>query len=1205
MVFPMWFEIAGFELLRRRRMLSTYVYFAVLFAFGLFSMLAAGGAFSSMSVGLGGDKVHANAPELLHGLLLTLSHFGLIITAAVFGQAVHQDTETGFAPILLTTGVSKNSYLGGRFVGALVFIILLFASLGLGLWIASLTPFVERASFGENRLDAYVWPYLVSVWPNLVLTGAIFFALAALLRSMTPVYVAGVVLLLGYLMTSALFADPENRTLAALLDPLGGRACELITRYWTTSERNATLLPLRGVLLENRAIWLGVGLGVLALAFRRFRFGPTESGGRGAPVPGVLDEPLAAAPGVALASAAPTPDAGKLGLLWRMTALSFLETIKSVYFGVFVLAGLLFMAVTATQLDNLWGTSTYPVTRALVETVGNAFVPFVLIIVAFYSGEVVFRERDTRVDAIMDALPVPAPLPFLSRLFSLMLVPVVLQCVTLLGCLVVQTIQGYYRYELGLYIEALFGLQLVNYWLLCVLCLAIHSLLQHKYLGHFVIILYYVAGIFVRQLGLEHNLYVYRGIPGHRYSDMNGYGHLLRGVLWFHGYWALGAVLLAVVAHVTWQRGVETSSRSRARLARDRWTRRLTLGTAATALAFVLTGAFIFYNTNVLNHYETERDLEQKRAEYEQLYKPLEQKPQPRVSSVAVNIDIFPETTPPSLRARGTYVLQNRTAEAIPAVFVNLPRWTHFDVLRVGDTPAPTQRDTEHGLYTFELGRPLEPGATTELEFDIPYRPRGFTNEEPWTAIVNNGTFFSSFSEQPVIGYVQSNELALDNERRKYGLAPRERMASIDDQRARLNNYVSSDADWIDFRATVSTAPDQIAIAPGYLEREWTEGGRRHFQYAMDRPILHFFSVLSARYQVKRDRWNDVALEIYYQPGHEYNLDRMMQGMKDALEYCTSNFGPYQHRQVRIVEFPRYQRFAQSFPNTVPFSEAIGFIAEVDPDDPKDVDYPYYVTAHEVAHQWWAHQVIGGNVQGATVLSESMSQYTALMVMKARFGAAQMKRFLRYELDQYLGGRGMERKKEMPLALVENQQYIHYNKGSVVLYALQDYIGEAKLNRAARAFLESVELGGPPYPTSRDLIGFIRRETPSELSYLIDDMFEHITLFDNRARSASYRKLPNGRYEVTLALDVRKRVADELGAEQDVPLADLIEVGVVDENGAAVALEKRWIRQTETELTLVVDAPPVSAGIDPLGKLIDRNPDDNVVRAVEAPSEAR
>ena len=90
----------------------------------------------------------------------------------------------------------------------------------------------------------------------------------------------------------------------------------------------------------------------------------------------------------------------------------------------------------------------------------------------------------------------------------------------------------------------------------------------------------------------------------------------------------------------------------------------------------------------------------------------------------------------------------------------------------------------------------------------------------------------------------------------------------------------------------------------------------------------------------------------------------MIASVKASLDYFTKHFSPYQHRQVRIVEFPRYAAFAQSFPNTIPYSEGIGFIAKVDPDDPDDIDYPYYVTAHEVAHQWWAHQIIGADVQG-------------------------------------------------------------------------------------------------------------------------------------------------------------------------------------------------------------------------------------------------
>src|SRR5262249_21032096 len=182
----------------------------------------------------------------------------------------------------------------------------------------------------------------------------------------------------------------------------------------------------------------------------------------------------------------------------------------------------------------------------------------------------------------------------------------------------------------------------------------------------------------------------------------------------------------------------------------------------------------------------------------------------------------------------------------------------------------------------------------------------------------------------------------------------------------------------------------------------------------------------------------DVALEIYYHRGHEYNLDRMMKAMQRSLDYYTVHFGPYPHQSLRIVEFPRYQSMAQGFPTSIPYSESVGFIASVDPKDERDIDYPFYVTAHEVAHHWWADQVIGANVQGATLLSETLAQYSALMVMKQEYGPDRMNRFLKYEMHQYLTGRGDERQKELPLALVENQPYIHYNKGSVAMYALQD-----------------------------------------------------------------------------------------------------------------------------------------------------------------------
>lgn len=1202
--------IAGFELRKRRRMLSSYVYFAVLFACGWLSMLAAGGAFSGLAVATGSDKVYANAPEVLHAFIALLSHFGLFITAAVFGQALHQDVETELGPLIFTTGLGKRSYLGGRYLGALAFALLLFTSIGLGLWVGTLMPFLDRSLFGINRLAYYAWPFFVSVAPNVIFTGAIFFSVAALLRSMTPVYVGATLLVIGYLMTQSLFADPDQRTLAALLDPLGFRAIDQATRYWTVAERNTGLIPLEGVLLHNRLLWLGVGLGLLAFTFWRYRFDTTGAGaaraGRAARATGARESSLAldaaavpAGPEPERASTAPRPGSRHAALLVRLTWLAFRETVQNVYFGVVLLAGVLFIGMMAQQLDSLFGTPIYPVTRALVEVVGASFTPFALIIIAFYSGELTFRERDARIDGLVDALPVPTWLSFASTLICLLLIPVVLELVVLCSGLVIQASQGYSHHELGLYLRALFGLSLIDYAQLCALCLAVHGVLQHKYLGHFVIVLFYMSLGFMSKLGLEHNLYIFGSSPDHPYSDMNGYGHLLRGVRWFQAYWSAAAVLLCIAAYLGWQRGADVGVRSRWREARARWTWPLRAATGAAFAGFAALGGYIYYNTNVLNRYESSHDREQEQAEYEQRYKPLAGLAQPRVTDVAVDIDIFPDTDPPSLRARGTFRLKNQTRSRVERVFVNLEPDFAPGELRIGNLPEPTERDARLGVYLFDLARPLEPGDTDELRFDLPFRPQGFPNGKPWTRVVENGTFFPS-DYLPTLGYQAGRELELDNERKKYGLAPKLGMAPADDLAARQNTYVSNDSDWVSFEAEVSTTPDQIALAPGYLQREWLEGGRRHFRYAMDKPILRFFSALSARYQVKRDQWNGVALEIYHHPGHEFDLDRMLQGMKDTLAYCTSQFGPYQHRQVRIIEFPGYERFAQAFPNTIPYSEGIGFIAKVDPDDPKDVDYPYYVTAHEVAHQWWAHQAISGNVQGATMLSESMAQYTALMVMKAAFGPQKMKRFLRFELDRYLQGRGLERKKEVPLARVEQQPYIHYRKGSLAFYALQDYIGEDRVNRAARAFLESVKFQAPPYTAAPELIARLREQTPAELAYLIDDLFENITLFKNMAKSATYRKRADGRYALKLELSAQKLRADALGVEHEVPLADLIEVGAVDEAGVAVALEKHWIRAADTELTLLLDAPPIRAGIDPLNTLVDRNPDDNVMPAVEA-----
>ncbi|TAE45721.1 MAG: hypothetical protein EAZ89_21170, partial [Bacteroidetes bacterium] len=395
------------------------------------------------------------------------------------------------------------------------------------------------------------------------------------------------------------------------------------------------------------------------------------------------------------------------------------------------------------------------------------------------------------------------------------------------------------------------------------------------------------------------------------------------------------------------------------------------------------------------------------------------------------------------------------------------------------------------------------------------------------------------------MGYDRNFELEDPDLRKKYGLGERLRFPSIEDSSYYSQNLLSNDADWIEFEATVSTLPDQIAITPGYLQKEWTEGGRRYFQYKMDSRMLKFYSIVSARYEVKRDTWQapdgrEVRLEIYYHKGHEFNLDRMMDAMKKSLSYFSTAFGYYPHQQARILEFPRYQGFAQSFANTIPYSESIGFIAKVGEDD---VDYPFYITAHELAHQWWPHQVLPAYVQGFQFLSETLAQYSALMVMEKEFGKEQMKKYLRYELNNYLRQRTGERVKELPALLSENQTYIHYNKGSLIMYALKDYIGEDSLNAALKRYLDDSRFGGPPYVTTRDWMEYVQAVTPDSLKSVLTDMFETITLFDIKTDSAAAVE-KDSVWTVKLNVVVKKYRDNGTGEETEIPANDYIDIGI-------------------------------------------------------------
>ncbi len=347
----------------------------------------------------------------------------------------------------------------------------------------------------------------------------------------------------------------------------------------------------------------------------------------------------------------------------------------------------------------------------------------------------------------------------------------------------------------------------------------------------------------------------------------------------------------------------------------------------------------------------------------------------------------------------------------------------------------------------------------------------------------------------------------------------------------------------------------------------------------------------------------------------------MMASMKKSLDYYEHNFGPYQFQQMRIIEFPSSMgTFAQAFANTVPFSEGIGFIAKVDEKDPNAVDYAYTVVAHEFAHQWWAHQVIGAYVQGSTMMSESLAEYSSLKVLEHTYGKEQMFRFLKDALDKYLLGRSNEKIRENPLMFNENQPYIHYNKGSMVMYAMSDYLGEQKFNDFLKNYTRQYKFQNPPYTTSIEFVNMLKPVVPDSLQYLVKDLFETVTIYDNKVTDAKVKDLGNNKYEVEISFQVSKYRTDPLGKKsyedikgtalthkegkksiQSLPLGDYVEIGIfaeeTEKNGFKfdnpILLKKVKLSAINNKLKFVVDKKPVQVGVDPNYKLLDTDSEDN------------
>jgi len=1205
----MFWEFFTFELKFRFKSLSTYIYFALWFAFSFLTIASEGFG----PVGNSNGKVLLNGPYANIFNDIGISFFGMIVIAAIFGTSILRDFQRDTIQILFTKPISKFAYLGGRWAGSFVATVFAFSGLLFGEFFGTFAPWADHARIGPNHLAWYLQPFFSIVVFQIFFLGSIFFLVAALSRKIFIVYLQGAAIFMLYLIGLTIFSATRSleHFWSGILDPVGFLYNDAITRYWTVVERNTLLYSWSGVFLYNRLLWGTVGvLALIALA----KFFPmsvealtTRSSGKRAAL--AREQELAAdAPRRSLV-AAKLPrvhqvfgSATAWAQLGSLTRLRISNILREVPFW----AIMILMAGLAINNGHYAGRvgdqNVWPVTYLMLQSVEGGAALFFYIVATLYAAELVWRERDTHFSGIHDALPIAETTDWFSKLFAICFVELILLTVAALCGILMQTIAGYHHYELAQYAKELYVVTFPQVLTFTLLALFVQTVVSNKFIGHGIVIGVFVVVPILFSFGWENTLYLFGNTPPYTYSDMNGYGHFVPALFWSIAYWLSISCLLATISIALARRGADEDWRSRMRLAVARAPRLIPAAALFLAVA-IGSGVWYFYNAHVLNEYLTAEDRRKIGAAYERDFKKYERLPQPKIIAAESNIDIYPERR--SFSGTGRFVLQNKTAVPISQIHITNQQQSISDVSF--DRPFHVVSSSRRALYTiYQLDSPLNPGDKIQLTFNVGYASRGFKDGNERAELAYSGTFFDS-GYFPVIGYDNGIELDDPRRRREQHLPDQEILPHRGDPLGSVTNLFTPQSDWISYRTTVSTSDDQIALSPGYLTREWHSNGRHYFAYDMG-PVktLDFFAYVSARYQVKREMYqgvaNPIAIEVYHDAAHNYDVDDMIDASKAGLTYYEKNFSPFQFRQYRILEYPRYRTFAQSFPNTIPFSEGIGFIGRVE--KPTDIDFAYFVTAHELGHQWWAHQLIGGRVEGSNMMSETLAEYSALMVMQRKYGADNMHRFLKHELDRYLRGRASEVRRERALVLVQNEPYVWYQKGGQVMYALADYIGEDRVDLALHNFLMQYRYANADdarsvaYPDTRQFVDALRAQTPPELQYYITDAFENIVLYDNKAVSATVAPTADGKYKVTLNVQVRKLQADGSGNESPMPLHDLIDIGVFTgkkDEEKPLYLKKEWLTQPAQTFEIVVDQPPTRAGIDPYNKLIDRASDDNLI----------
>jgi ABC-2 type transport system permease protein len=1179
-------QILRLELSLQLRALTTWLYFLVLLVTA-FLLITANFADDARE-----GYVLVNAPVIIGAVTVLGCVLWLLIGTSVAGHAAARDGQSRMHPLTYTAPVSKAEYLGGKFLAAFLINAMIMLALPAGILIAIYLKDVEAEIVGPFRLSTYIASYFFLALPNAFFATAIQFSIAVLKRSaMAGLLAGGLLFFLAYILGSLLNQSTVSSGWGNLVDPMSFSG--MLNRYtsqYTPIQLNAAVISLDGPLLWNRLVWFVISLLTLAYTYFQFQFAHAtvaaawwkRKNNKSSGDAGIVETKPISVPIINQSFGLAT----ELRQTLTIAMVSFRQLAKS-YMGIFFLVILAVFVVLVVPFHmNFLHVPMLPRTSHLMTfltaALTDAQTPWIIIplLIILYAGELIWREREAGISDIAGAAPVKEWVLFTGKYSGLVLMLLLWLTLLMAAGIITQLRLNYHHIEIGQYLQTLFGMQLIDYLLFALLALTVHIVVNQKYIAHLLLLLTYGCITFANWLGIENKLFIFGSDTGWSYSDMNGFGPALKPWFWFKFYWSAWALLLAVLARLLWVSSKETGMVSRFRLATSRFAGFTRWTTVLSLVLIIATGAFIWYNGHVLNEYNSAAKKAAERIEYEKRFLHFEQLPQPAITGTKLSVNLFPEQNKANIS--GSYCLTNNTASPIDSILLSSVSGVPTQLIIFNRQVRSTANN--NGIdQVFIFAEALKPGDSVHINFRVDYALKGFTNDGIKSLVKINGSYFTNRDLLPVIGFQPYRCLDDISLRRKHALAPRTALASLYNVEARNNAYGT---DQTAFEATVSTQADQVGIAPGKLQRSWMANGRRYYHYVTNASIPNQYAIFSAKYAVKEIKWNGVNIQVFHHPGHTTNLNSMLNGARAALNYYSKEFGPYPYNTFRFIEHPGYGSGMHAEATTIDYEEGFSLL---DPADSNAYDLPFYVVAHEAAHQWWGAQLLPARVEGAIALTETFAVFTGMQVLDEKYGDKYLQRYLTEIRKSY----EIPRTKAAAPLLRATDKYQGYRKAPFALYALSKYTSREKVNGALKQLLIKHGSGKTPLPTTLDLYQELKIITPDTLQYLLHDLFAANTFWDLKTEKVTAQKTSTGSWQVTLELQARKETVDEMGNEKEISMNDWIEIGVFAESGDPLYLKKHRIHTGKQTIRVIVPEKPARAGIDPNFLLVDLKMQDN------------